>query len=309
MPAPTMEGVVPPILPTKVGISYSGGGPQVLVELGCARAFVMSGIKPAIIAGVSAGALAGTAHALDVVNGTGITMAANLLRQMSTRKLGLNWLHVRWQLFLYLIRQKPRSLGDNSPIGQMIEDAIAVQFPGHRNVGDFNDPQLLVAATNRRNGTAHWYPRSALLKDALVASSAIPGVFPWRYANIYGQSQPVVDGGVVTNQPVSELVMAGCGKVYVCGVGYGGELAPVPTDLADNASMSIYMAIHQTMKLEEDYARLKIEPQGGQIIHIHPQVDFPVRDYDFAAEPGLIDHVMDDACRATLEHLATTPAS
>src|SRR5258708_7729606 len=128
MPAPTLEGLVPPIIPTKVGISYSGGGPQVLVELGCARAFVERGIRPSIIAGVSAGALAGTAHALDVVRGTGITLAANLLRHMSTRKLGLNWLHERWQLFRYLVKQKPRSLGDNEPIGQMIEDALASQF-------------------------------------------------------------------------------------------------------------------------------------------------------------------------------------
>lgn len=305
MAQPTLEDVDPPINPDKIGISYSGGGSQLLVELGCARAFVESGIRPALIAGVSAGALAGTAHALDVEHGEGITIAAELLSRISTRKLGLNRLHVYWQLLKYLIRLKPPSLGDNGPIGSMIRDALAQRFPGHVAVGDFKDPLLLIGATNRRNGTPYWYGPGAPIEEALIATSAIPAVFPWRYAQIMGRTDPIVDGGVVTNQPVSELVMAGCGKIYVCSVGYGGEDAPPPKDLADNAIVSMTMAIHQTMKLEEDYARLKIKPQGGQIIHIHPLVTFPVRDYDFT--PEVIKGVMDDACNATKEWLGSYP--
>src|SRR5712692_5062329 len=254
MAEPTLQGVDPPINPDKIGISYSGGGPQVLVELGCARAFVERGIRPALIAGVSAGALAGTAHALDVDHGTGIDMAADLLSNVSTKQLGLTKLHMYWQLLLYVIRQKPMSLGNNAPIGPMIQRAIAQKFPGHATVGDFSDPVLLIGATNRRNGRPHWYGRDAPIEQALIASSAIPAIFPWRHAQILGQLDPVVDGGVVSNQPVSELVMAGCGKLYVCAVGYGGEDAPAPTDFADNALVSMSMAIHQTMKLEEDYA-------------------------------------------------------
>lgn len=47
---------VPEVDRDRVGISYSGGGPLVLVELGCVRAFVECGIRPAAIVGVSAGA-------------------------------------------------------------------------------------------------------------------------------------------------------------------------------------------------------------------------------------------------------------
>ena len=278
-----------------------------MIELGCARAFVERKIHPAVIAGVSAGAIAGTAHALDVDGGEGIKMAAELLSQISTRKLRLNKLHVYWRAFLYLIGRKPKSLGDNEPIGPMIRDAIARQFPGHAKLGDFNNPLLLIGATNRANGSPHWYGPDALIEDALIASSAIPAIFPWRYAQISGRTEPVVDGGVVTNQPVSELVMAGCGKIYVCAVGYAGEPVPPPTDLVNNAQVSIYMAIHQTMKLEEDYARLTIKPQGGKIIHIHPDVKFPVDQYDFT--PEIVDRVMQDSCDATKKWLDSDPQS
>src|SRR2546425_7717968 len=73
----------------RVGISYSGGGPLVLIELGIAQAFVDLKIVPVAIAGVSAGAIAGTAHALDPVNGTGIKAAAHALLTLSDHKLGL----------------------------------------------------------------------------------------------------------------------------------------------------------------------------------------------------------------------------
>src|SRR5918912_2272340 len=83
---------------TKVGISYSGGGPLVLIELGCARAFVDKHIRPAVIAGVSAGSLAGAAHALDPVGGQGIELAADLLSRISGASLGFGWPNVLWRL-------------------------------------------------------------------------------------------------------------------------------------------------------------------------------------------------------------------
>src|ERR1700682_266695 len=73
----------------KIGISYSGGGAMVLIELGIANAFVDLGIVPAVITGASSGALAGAAHALDPVGGAGIRMAAAILGGVTNRTLGL----------------------------------------------------------------------------------------------------------------------------------------------------------------------------------------------------------------------------
>src|SRR5215471_2605331 len=82
----------------RVGISYSGGGPLVLVELGCAKAFIECGIRPVAIAGVSAGALAGAAHALDPVDGAGIDLACELLADIHRDTLALGWRTIAWRL-------------------------------------------------------------------------------------------------------------------------------------------------------------------------------------------------------------------
>src|SRR5881398_1921251 len=89
MPPPQLQQVPPDLREDRVGISYSGGGALLLVELGIAQAFVELKIVPAAIAGVSAGAIAGAAHALDPVNGAGIKAAAEALLTLSDMKLGL----------------------------------------------------------------------------------------------------------------------------------------------------------------------------------------------------------------------------
>jgi len=309
VPKIALEDVRPAVDNQKIGISYSGGGPRVVIELGCARAFVESGIRPAVIAGVSTGGLAGAAHALDPVSGRGIDLAAQLLTRISSRRLGLNKLNVYWKLLLFALRRKPHGLGDNSVIGSLIKESIASRFPDEFpspiTIGSFKDPRLLIAATNRHDGTAHWFPSETELDAALVTSSAVPGVFPWRPAPVGREDFPMVDGGVVTNQPISQLALEGCGTIYACSIGYGGGAVPNPTDLLDNALACLWMAVHQTMKLEEDYVREKIAAAGGKVIHIHPEVSIPSEDFNFTAVS--IETAMRDACEKTKAHLATNP--
>src|SRR3979411_733046 len=73
----------------KIGISYSGGGAMVLIELGIAQAFVDLGIGPAVSAGGRAGARGVAVLALDPVAGAGIRRAAAVIGGVSNRTLGL----------------------------------------------------------------------------------------------------------------------------------------------------------------------------------------------------------------------------
>src|SRR5256885_435399 len=131
---------VPEVDRGRIGISYSGGGPLVLVELGCAKAFIECGIRP-----------------------------------------------------------------------------------------------VLIAATDRLSGESFWFPDTTPLAEALIASSAIPAVFPWVTYDRDGEHRILVDGGVVNNQPVSELVVRErCGTLFVCAVG-PSKPAPAPTNLVNNA--------------------------------------------------------------------------
>jgi NTE family protein len=300
-----LKNRTPSVDPEAIGISYSGGGPLVLVELGIAKAFVRKGIVPAVITGASAGAIAGAAHALDPIGGKGIDVAANQLAKVNNGFLGLDAWHVIPRVLRH--RFKTPSLGDNATIGPLIRGGIARAF-GLQNVkmGLFsppNYPRLLIAGTNVEDGTSFWFPDEATLDEALISTSAIPGVFPWRTPTLGGKTLTLVDGGVVTNQPLSILVEHGCGTLFACAVGGKAPFA-VPKNAIDNALQAVELLIHQVTKLEEDYVRTKLGDQG-RVHHIHPEVPFPIHLFDFT--PRLVRRVLDDACQRTLDWLDNLP--
>jgi predicted acylesterase/phospholipase RssA len=120
---------------------------------------------------------------------------------------------------------------------------------------------------------------------------------------IDGRERLLVDGGVVSNQPLSNLAENGCGTIFACAVGPTGVLPP-PANGVDNAFRTVGLMMHQCTKLEEDYVRLKLG-EGGAVHHIHPEMAFPVHEFDFT--PELVQQVMDEACTKTLEWLSHLP--
>jgi predicted acylesterase/phospholipase RssA len=303
----TLQGVAAPAVDRdRVGVSYSGGGPLVLIELGCARAFIELGIVPVAIAGVSAGALAGTAHALDPIAGRGVDLAVELLSRITARSLGFDV----WDVVRRTVVQRTRleSIADHRVITKMIDDSIRGAFSVTAatlgEVRRLGGVHLMIAATDRLQGTSIWFGDEMPIGQALRCSSAIPGVFPWQRVTMNGAQQCLVDGGVITNQPISQLVMESqCGTMYVCAVGYAGGAAPAPTNALNNVLASVSMAIHQTMKLEEDYVRVKLGDRGD-VFHIHPEVTTPIRGYNFSRQT--IEAVVDEARRLTVAWLRDT---
>ena len=309
MPAPELQQLPADLSEQRVGISYSGGGPLVLIELGIAQAFVDLKIIPAAIAGVSAGAIAGTAHALDPVNGAGIKAAAEALLTLSDMKLGLT----RGQMVLKVIiallslRRLPNSLADNRSVEQTTEavfQKLGAQ-PG-LTVGDFGKNgrvPLFVGGTDAEAGERTWFADAVKVADALVASSAIPGVFPPRRITIDGKRRVFVDGAVAQNQPLSELVLtAKCGTLYACAVGYDGEPQAVPSDALENVLKSISIVSHESSRLEQGYLQLMFQQAGkGVAHHIHPEGPFDVQDFNFT--PDQIRTVMSTACAQTKNYI------
>jgi predicted acylesterase/phospholipase RssA len=263
-----------------------------------ARAFITRGVRPAVIAGVSAGAFAAVAHALDPVGGRGVASAARVLGQVNDGTLGLRW----WQIALHLVFVSRRSLGDQGRIKRMLLDALARDFGlSDPPLGVLADPPVRIGATDRLTGEPVWFPEETRAADALIASSAIPAVFPWVEMEVAGRRRILVDGGLVDNQPLSELVVQGCGTIFAVSVGpYRLEGKP-PHNLVDNAIGSTYLAIHQAQRLEEAYVRLLLGDRG-KILHVHPLLDFPVEHFNFT--PELVRQVIDEADRLTQEWLA-----
>jgi NTE family protein len=307
-----MDSTTQPPDPAKIGISYSGGGPLLAVELGIARAFVQMGIKPAVITGASAGAIAGAAHALDVETGKGVDLAVEQLGQMTNATLKLD----PFDFVARVVgeRMQLKAIGDNAPAAQIIS-RVTTQLAGVADLtlgafgqpivtGGPSTPLLQVVATDVVGQGAYWFAPAAHLGDALVASSAIPGIFPWvTYTEADGTLRYLVDGGVVENQPLQKLVDMGCGRIYACAVGEGPIETP-PQNLIENVLRSITLTMHACSKLEERFLRSTL-PADCRVIHIHPEVTTALVDFNFTTE--LASRVVNEACDLTVKWLQGDP--
>ena len=85
--------------------------------------------------------------------------------------------------------------------------------------------------------------------DALLASAAIPGVFP----PVMWEGRLLMDGGIVDNAPIAQAVELGADRIFVlCAVG-PSRLEVAPRGAIAAGSAGITRAI--TRRLEEDIAR------------------------------------------------------
>lgn len=186
----------------RIGFVLSGGGVFGAIQVGQIRALMEAGIVPDVIAGTSVGALNATAIAADPT-------------QASVDRLEDIWVNLRAEdLFpgsaiqraLHFVR-KGDHLYPNNGVRRLI-DRI-----GARSFESLQLP-LAVVAANLRTGAETCF-RSGSLAPALLASTALPGVFP----PVLVDGELYVDGGVVNNIPISQAVALGATKIYVltCG--------------------------------------------------------------------------------------------
>jgi predicted acylesterase/phospholipase RssA len=292
---PLLKNHTPEVDRAKIGVSYSGGGPRFVLELGAARALIKSGVVPAAIAGVSAGAVAAASHVVDPRGARGIDVLAQIVPQrLSTKGLGLTMEGLIERAIRY--RFKLRSFGDNSVVRDIARAFFAEMIGDERPVlGLFAPPRyprLLVGASDWVTQDAFWFEGDALVEDALLASSAIPGLFPWCHHQSPAGHAVLIDGGVISNQPLSRLVIEGCGTIFACGFSSPPRIAYEPSNALHNILDSIQMTMHQCSHLEEDYVRLKLG-DNGDVHRLTIDRSLPSQDYDFT--PALINELIDDA--------------
>ncbi len=244
-------------------------------------------------------------------SGKGIDRTVEQLGHMSNSSLRLD----PGDFVFRLVREGAHlgAIGDNAPAAAIISGVVAQLLTRPAlTLGDFGRPLvpgwpsalvLQVVATDLIGEQPYWFGSDAPLQDALIASSAIPGIFPWRAQPTPSGPLFLVDGGVVANQPLSKLADQGCGRIYACAVGASPGRSE-PTNLIDNLLRSVNLTMHECSKLEEAALRQRM-PSGGRVIHIHPEITTPLPDFDFT--PALVNDVVNQSCQLTLDWLARDP--
>jgi NTE family protein len=169
-----------------------GGGSRGAVEVGLYRALVELGVRIDLVVGTSVGAINGTA----IAAGLPPDALAQLWRGLTHRKvLALN----RQLLWKFIWAD---SLYDPRPLRRLLERSLPV-----RRFEDLETP-LIVAGTDFTTGQPVYWREGPLL-DAIMASVAMPGLFPPQIM----RGVQVIDGGITDNVPIDVAVAEGADTV------------------------------------------------------------------------------------------------
>jgi NTE family protein len=244
----------------------SGGGNQGVSQVGMLRALLERGIVPDVVIGTSAGALNGAAVAY-APNLTGVAQLAAVWEQLRAEHVFPGGrIHRAWN-----IMRRGTHLFGNEGLAALIHHSTPA-----RSFSDLEIP-LRVIATDLDTGEEVVLARGPL-KPALLASSALPGVFPI----VMHAGRRLVDGGVVNNVPLWHALSGPVDRVFVLNVSSnaGDQAIRSPLDVVMTSFMH---ARNQRYELERRHAIERVE-----IVEL-PRPSDPRDLFDFTGAHALIE--------------------
>jgi len=213
----------------------SGGGSLGAVQVGMLQALAARGVEPDLLIGTSAGALNA-----GFVAGHGTSASA--LDELAAIWAGLR----RRDLFPLLPARlgaaavgRAPSLCPNGSLRRLIDQHLVFD-----KLEDAAIP-LHVVATDVRSGEEVVLSAGDPV-DAILASAAIPAVFP----SVRIDGRDLIDGGVADNAAVSHAVALGADVVYVLPTGYACALDDAPSSPLSSALHALTLLIEQRLILE-----------------------------------------------------------
>jgi NTE family protein len=192
----------------EVAFVLSGGGVLGAAQVGQLQALIQSGIKPGVAIATSVGALNATGIAADPTL-EGIERIAEVWRGLKTEDIFPGSRFARaWNVV-----SRGDHIHPNTGIRRLVEQISMQTF-------EETAVPLWISATNLRTGEEHWFSSGPLMR-AILASTALPGIFP--PVSIDGEMY--IDGGVVNNVPISKAIELGARRIYVltCGTATGAQ--------------------------------------------------------------------------------------
>ena len=238
-------------------------------------------------------------HAEQVYHVSGLRMLRAGARWLGLLSLG--WLLTRWW------RIKPRSLLDNAPLEGLLAHMVALgRLPDMLQAGHLK--ALAVSASSYTTGqhvtffqgakeVQEWQRsqrfgvRSGISYTHLMASAAIPFIFPAKALSLHQHQEYFGDGSMRQSAPLSPAIRLGAERVLVIGAGRMAEphdterpesgQYPSLAQIAGHAMSSIFLdalavdiervqRINQTMALVPPQARAASRLRPVEVLVIAP---------------------------------------
>jgi NTE family protein len=213
----------------------SGGGSLGAVQVGMLQALGERAVTPDLLVGTSVGA----------VNAAWV--AANGMGEGSLTDLARLWAGLRRSdVFpLDVVRALLAMTGRRSALCSVghLRDLVG----SHLGIHDFREAAvpLHLVATDLLSGEEVLVSDGSIV-DAVLASAAIPGVFP----PVAVAGRHLVDGGVAHHTAVGQAVELGASEIYVLPAGYPCALACPPQSALGVAIQALTLLIEQRLIAE-----------------------------------------------------------
>ncbi|GAA2682013.1 MULTISPECIES: patatin-like phospholipase family protein [Actinoplanes] len=231
-----------------VAFVLGGGGVLGAVEVGMLRALFRAGFRPDVVVGTSIGAVNGALVAAE----PGEAVTDRLVRLWASPEAAAVYGDsIGRQLRRFAARTH---LHSPLPLRRLLEGELGTAA----TFADLKVPFHCCAASIER-AAEHWFDSGPLV-DAVLASSAVPGLLPPM--EIHGEHY--VDGGIVNSIPISEAVRLGARLIFVLQVGRVERQLSVPRRPWEVAQVAFEIA--RRHRFARDMALLP----GGVRVHVLP---------------------------------------
>jgi NTE family protein len=244
----------------------AGGGSLGAVQVGMLVELIANGQRPDLIVGVSAGALNGAFLAYDPTETT-MDLLSVLWSSVRTRDI----LPFSVGLLLGLIGWRGH-LADSHGVRQLLERELPFrQFSATR-------VPLVIVAAEQSTGSEVLISEGNVI-DAILASSAIPGVFP--PVELGGRT--LVDGVVAVGTPISTAVALGSTRLTIVPCGFTCVQSAVPRHAIGRAMHAI--ALLGARQLRADFSHFS---DRAQLCFVPPLCPLACSPYDYSQGAALI---------------------
>lgn len=235
-------------------------------QVGMLQALLEHGVVPDLLIGTSVGALNAAALATNPTL-TGVSDLKDFWMGIKTGDVFPGGSFTRaWNLL-----KRDLFLVENSGLSKVIDRATPV-----REIEDLQLP-IRIVTTDLATGEEVVFCRGPL-REALLASAALPGVFP----PVHHDGRTLVDGGVVNAVPLWHAISDDVGEIFVLNVSGSSPMKNLKTPL-DVITRSFSISRSQRFDVELRNARHKID-----VYQMPKPVDR--RDmYDFSNSEALIE--------------------
>jgi NTE family protein len=257
-----------------VAFVLSGGGSLGAIQVGMLKALFEAGIRPDMLIGTSVGAV-NAAWAAGCPNSEGIDRLAGIwkgLRRDDVFPLG-------WRAAAGLLG-RANHLISNSGLRNVLERNLVYERLEHAQI------PVHVVTTELKGGRAVTISSGPAV-PALLASCAIPGVFP----PVTIGRRELVDGGVANHTPIEAAVELGARRIYVLPIGYPW-LHEQPTNALGMALQALARLVDQ--RLESEIAAFRDLAEIVVVPALHPLAVSPA---DFSHTGELIERGYQSARR------------